>query len=243
MKTVVLAAGTGSRLGEITSARTKGMVSVNGKKLIDYLLDFIDIEMMSEVIVVGGYCYEDLKDHIEVRNNNKIRVIENKDYLKGNIFTLTTALSEFENESFLITNVDHVYPKVMFDKMKENFSGIRAMADFDRNLGMDDMKVKLQSDKTSIEKISKQLTDFDCGYIGMTYVDQSCDKLYRDTVERVIKENGEKSVVENVLHFLAEDNKTAPQICDLSGFGWYEIDTPDELRDAEKKLLTDPHFN
>jgi dTDP-glucose pyrophosphorylase len=31
MKAIVLAAGTGSRLGEITKVRTKGMVPVNGK--------------------------------------------------------------------------------------------------------------------------------------------------------------------------------------------------------------------
>ena len=40
MRAIVLAAGTGSRLGEITKARTKGMVPVKGRKLIDYLLDF-----------------------------------------------------------------------------------------------------------------------------------------------------------------------------------------------------------
>jgi len=242
MRTVVLAAGTGSRLGEITKARTKGMVPMREKKLIDYLLDFIDIDMMEEVIVVGGFCYEDLRDHIALRNNNKIRVIENTEYLKGNIFTLVRALREFSDDSFLITNVDHVYPRVMFDTMKESFSGIRAMCDFDRNLGADDMKVKLDDDGEHVSRISKQLDDFDCGYIGMTYVDRSMEKLYRATVEKVIAKNGDKSVVENVLHYLAEEGSNAPAICDLSGFGWYEIDTPEELKIAEEKIVTDPHF-
>jgi choline kinase len=243
MKTVVLAAGTGSRLGEITSARTKGMVPANNKKLIDYLLDFIDIDMMSEIIVVGGYCYEDLRDHIQKRENSKIRVVENKDYLKGNIYTLLTALNEFSNESFLITNVDHIYPSIMFEKMKESFSGIKAMCDFDRSLGNDDMKVKLDNDKQYIAEISKQLSDFDCGYIGMTYVDKKMDSVYREAIGKVIEKNGEKSVVENILHYLSEEGNNRPKICDLSGFGWYEIDTPEELRSAEKKLLDDPNFN
>lgn len=242
MKTIVLAAGTGSRLGEITSARTKGMVPANDKKLIDYLLDFIDIDMMSEVIVVGGYCYEDLKDHIQKRENNKIRVIENKEYLKGNIYTLITALKEFSDESFLITNVDHIYPPIMFDKMKESFSGITAMSDFDRTLGDDDMKVKLDENKKYISEISKKLKDFDCGYIGMTYVDKEMDSVYRSAIDKVIEENGDNSVVENILHYLSKDENSKPRICDLSGFGWYEIDTPEELRSAEKKLLDDPNF-
>jgi choline kinase len=243
MKVVVLAAGTGSRLGEITKARTKGMVPVLGRKLIDYLLDFIDISMMDEVIVTGGFCYEDLRAHLDERKNPKIRVIENKEYLKGNIFTLKRALSEFDNDSFLITNVDHVYPRVMFDKMKQSFSGITAMCDFDRNLGADDMKVKLKSGERRIERISKQLDAFDCGYIGMTYVDKSMNGIYRAAVDRVVAKNGDKAVVENVLHLLAEEGINSPSICDLSGFGWYEIDTPDELRAAEEKLKTDRHFN
>jgi len=67
MKAVVLAAGTGSRLKEITKARTKGMVPVKGKKLIDYLFDFFEMDFFDEVIVVGGFCYEDLRDHITER--------------------------------------------------------------------------------------------------------------------------------------------------------------------------------
>jgi L-glutamine-phosphate cytidylyltransferase len=242
MRTVVLAAGTGSRLGEITKARTKGMVPVKGKRLIDYLLDFLDIDMMDEVIVVGGFCYEDLRDHIAQRKDPKIRVIENKEYLKGNIFTLVRALREFEDDSFLITNVDHVYPRVMFDMMKKSFTGVRAMCDFDRTLGADDMKVKLSDDKRNVRHMSKQLESFDCGYIGMTYVDRSMNCLYRETVEKVIAKNGDKAVVENILHYLAEEGKNQPSICDLSDFGWYEIDTPEELYAAEKKIVDDPHF-
>ena len=243
MKAIVLAAGTGSRLGELTKARTKGMVPVRGKRLIDYLLEFFEPDFFDEIIVVGGFCYEDLRDHIISRSYKKVRVIENKEYLKGNIFTLLTALGEFSGGSFLLTNVDHIYPRVMFAKMKQNFSGIRAMCDFDRKLGADDMKVKLAAGTGNIEKISKQLDDFDCGYIGMTYVDKSMESLYRGAVEDTISRFGEKAVVENILQVLAGKGESAPAICDLSGFGWYEVDTPEDLMIAEKGLRDDKNFN
>ena len=242
MKAVVLAAGTGSRLGEITKARTKGMVPVKGKKLIDYLLEFFERDFFDEIIVVGGFCYEDLRDHINSHGYKNVRVIENREYLKGNIFTLLTALREFKNDSFLITNVDHIYPRVMFEKMKKSMSGITAMCDFDRSLGDDDMKVKLGPDRKSVKAISKQLTDFDCGYIGMTYVDSSMGGLYRNTIEEVIGRFGEKAVVENILQVLAEKEGVAPVICDLSGFGWYEVDTGEDLMRAEKGLEHDSNF-
>lgn len=242
MKAVVLAAGTGSRLGEITKARTKGMVPVKGKKLIDYLLEFFERDFFDEIIVVGGFCYGDLRDHINSHGYKNVRVIENSEYLKGNIFTLLTALREFKNDSFLITNVDHIYPRVMFEKMKKSMSGITAMCDFDRSLGDDDMKVKLGPDRKSVKAISKKLTDFDCGYIGMTYVDSSKGELYRNTIEEVIGRFGEKAVVENILQVLAEKEGGAPVICDLSGFGWYEVDTEEDLMRAEKGLEHDSNF-
>ncbi len=242
MRAIVLAAGTGSRLGEITKARTKGMVPVNGKPLIDWLMEFFQPDFFDEILVVGGFFYEDLRDHLHSKGYPRVRVIENSEYLKGNIFTLMRALKEFERDSFLITNVDHVYPRTMFDRMKLALEGITAMCDFDRDLGADDMKVKLRGDERTVLSISKQLADFDCGYIGMTYVDSLKEKLYRETVGRTVERFGEKAVVENVLQLLAEDEKTAPVICDLSGVGWYEIDTPEELRSAEKQLLSDRNF-
>lgn len=242
MRAVVLAAGTGSRLGEITKARTKGMVPVRGKRLIDYLLEFFEHDFFDEIIIVGGFCYEDLREHINSHGYKKVRVIENKEYLKGNIFTLITALREFENDSFLITNVDHIYPRVMFNKMKESMRSITAMCDFDRSLGHDDMKVKLADDGKRVAAISKQLADFDCGYIGMTYVDASMESLYRDTINEVIKRYGEKAVVENILQVLSEKDRGVPVICDLSGFGWYEVDTEEDLMRAEKGLENDLNF-
>jgi len=242
MRAVVLAAGTGSRLGEITKARTKGMVPVRGKRLIDYLLDFFEHDFFDEIIVVGGFCYEDLREHINSHDYKKVRVIENKEYLKGNIYTLITALREFSGDSFLITNVDHIYPRVMFQKMKQSMSRITAMCDFDRSLGDDDMKVKLAADRVKVESISKQLKDFDCGYIGMTYVDVSMESLYRETINEVIERYGEKAVVENILQVLSEKDRGVPVICDLSGFGWYEVDTEEDLMRAEKGLEHDSNF-
>lgn len=242
MRAIVLAAGTGSRLGELTKTRTKGMVPVNGKRLIDYLLDFLEPSFFNEIMVVGGFHFEDIRDHISKKNLPNVRVYENREYLKGNIFTLITALQKFSGDSFLITNVDHIYPPAMFQKMKQSFRGVTAMCDSDRALGDDDMKVKLDEKTRKIAYISKTLKQFDCGYIGMTYVDGEIDSIYRNAIQETLLRFGEKAVVENILQVLAEEEKTAPVICDLSGMGWYEVDTVEDLVSAEKNLLKDKNF-
>jgi choline kinase len=205
------------------------------------LLEFFEIKFFDEILIVGGFYYEDLKNHIEKRKLKNVRVLENEEYLKGNIFTLMRALKEFSNDSFLITNVDHIYPRKMFIKMKESFKSITAMCDFDRTLTNDDMKVKLRKGST-IESIRKDLNEFDCGYIGMTYVDKTANSIYHDAVKKAVEKFGEKAVAENVLQILANDESTAPGICDLSGIGWYEVDTEEDLKKAEAGLLKDKNF-
>lgn len=242
MKAIVLAAGTGSRLGEITKARTKGMVPVHGKRLIDYLLEFLDPDFFDRIFVVGGFHYTDLKDYIAGKKMKRVEVLENRDYLKGNIITLKRGLDEFSNDSFLITVVDHIFPPVMFKKMKKYFKYITAMCDSDRKLQSDDMKIKFYHKKSTIRGISKELDDYDCGYIGMTFVDKSMEQTYRDAFAEALKAYGDSAVVEKVLQVLADNPDTAPSVGDLSGFGWYEVDTPDDLSRAERSLLKNKNF-
>jgi len=77
----------------------------------------------------------------------------------------------------------------------------------------------------------------------MTYVDKSMEIAYRDAAYKAIERYGEKAVVENIVQILAENPKVAPIICDLSGFGWYEVDDENDLIKAEKGLLQNQNFN
>ena len=239
MRAVILAAGTGSRLG---GATTKALVEVNGKKLIDYLFDFIDMDIFDKIYIVGGYHFTELSSYIETFKNNKIVLLENKNFLKGNIFTLLKALDEFDNDSFLITNSDHIYPPVMFDKMEKYFNNITSMCDFDRILGQDDMKIKLFNNSNQIEFIDKKLFDFDCGYIGMTFIHKDNYQLYKNALIETLDKKGDNAVVENILQTLSSNKENAPYICDLSNFGWYEVDDVSDLQKAEMLIKQNNNF-
>ena len=76
----------------------------------------------------------------------------------------------------------------------------------------------------------------------MTYVDKSVEKIYRNAADKALERFGEKAVVENMLQILAEDKNNAPGICDLSAFGWYEVDNYEHLKAAETGLEKDKNF-
>lgn len=55
MQAIILAAGMGKRLKELTQDRTKCMVQVNGVALIDRMLHQIESRHLSRIVIVVGY--------------------------------------------------------------------------------------------------------------------------------------------------------------------------------------------
>ena len=64
MQAIILAAGMGKRLKELTQNNTKCMVKVNGVTLIDRMLHQIERQHLSRIIIVVGYEGKKLIDYI-----------------------------------------------------------------------------------------------------------------------------------------------------------------------------------
>jgi choline kinase len=239
MNAVVLAAGTGSRLVDLTRDIPKALIPVNGIPLIQHSLTFVRALGCENVFVVGGFYYEKLRAHLD--HEDGITLVENRQFLKGSILSLTKALPHVKH-SFLLLNVDHIYPK----RLAASFSGSRlfqnnitAFVDFDRPLREDDMKVQLNS-KQEVERISKNLREFDGGYIGLTYVPEDLLERYKEVAMRIERTN-EDSSAEAVLQAFA-DLQVGPSIFDTSGIQWLEVDNHQDLQNAERILRRVPHF-
>lgn len=239
---IILAAGMGTRLGELSKDKGKALFEVADKPLIKYAVDFMRELGASRIFVVGGYVFSKLQ---ELLKNENVLLHQNINYEgRGNIFSLLSVLPEIQN-SFVMMNVDHIYNRALAPVIRSQFQGITAFCDFDRQLGADDMKVLLSPSPTtnynlqptSLLKMSKQLTEFHCGYVGMTYVNQSELIKYKKAANEVLATCGDQAVVENVLAHLAEQGESV-SIGDISGHGWLEIDTPDEFHRAEEIILT-----
>ncbi|MDE7089966.1 MAG: NTP transferase domain-containing protein, partial [Prevotella sp.] len=54
MQAVILAAGMGKRLGELTKDNTKCMLSVNGERLIDRVIQMLAVRNVTRLVMVVG---------------------------------------------------------------------------------------------------------------------------------------------------------------------------------------------
>ncbi len=243
MQVIILAAGLGSRLGDLTEACPKALVKVAGRPLVGYALDFARRTSAQHLRVVGGFHHDEVAKFVREEQPNA-KLIENTEFRKGNLLTLLAALEERGSEDgYLVMNTDHIYrpsiSAVVADVMR-NATEVTAFCDFDRLLTNDDMKVTLTPDadveKRRVVAMSKQLPKWDCGYVGMTFVPAARAAAHLAAAHRVRETVGEdKAVVEQVLVELARCGE-APVIADISGHGWLEVDEPHERARAEQVL-------
>jgi len=230
---VLLAAGMGTRLGELGGGLPKALFDAAGQKLIDRALTFAERLGATERIIVGGYRFDLLAAHVEPQRAQRqpFRLVENTRYTLGNLWTLETVLPEITGD-FHLMNIDHVYPAAVVARIQEQpGERITAFVDFDRTLTADDMKVGLVDGARHIAKISKQLPVWDCGYVGMTFVPAAHLARYRQAVADVRATVGDAANVEAVLQRLADDGEPVA-IGDISGIGWHELDTPEDVERA-----------
>lgn len=240
MKAILLAAGLGSRLGPLTSTTPKATITVASQPLIKRVIKFTRQIGVSDIIVVGGYNSDQLWKTIDLID---ILKVENPDYKKGNLYSLAAAKQHLDDD-FVLLNIDHLYPSHLARMIGETTDGVWAVSDFDRRLYQDDMKVRIRGQLNQIAfvaAISKELDEFDGGYCGMTVVRGNARHDYMKALENVLKHGREQAVVEDVLAELIRMDH-APAVLDISGIRWLEIDTQEDLANAERILRMKPHF-
>lgn len=117
MQAIILAAGMGKRLGNYTKENTKCMVSVNGVKLIDRMLEALSELNLTRVIIVVGYKRKELIDYIGNRYEGilKIEYINNPIYDKtNNIYSLALAKVKMAEDDTILLESDLIFEKKCF---------------------------------------------------------------------------------------------------------------------------------
>ena len=111
MQAIILAAGMGKRLGELTQNNTKCMVKVNGVTLIDRLMTQLSELSLKKIIIVIGYQGEKLRSYLgENYLNTKIEYIYNPIYDKtNNIYSLALAKESLQEDDSLLIESDLIF--------------------------------------------------------------------------------------------------------------------------------------
>lgn len=110
MRAIILAGGRGARLGGLTDFRSKVLLPVAGKPLLDWLLDELALAGVSEVVIVHYYAGERILTHIGSGRDFDLDIrfaLQQSD--RGTMGSLMTGFSQIgEDERMLVLNGDNM---------------------------------------------------------------------------------------------------------------------------------------
>jgi L-glutamine-phosphate cytidylyltransferase len=232
MNVIILAAGMGTRLGSITRDIPKALIAVMGKELVRYIVGMALYVNVSKIIVVGGCGFNNLKAFLEANVPEAI-VTENPDYKKGNIYSLKCALP-FINEDFLIFNVDHVFSKDLLNIIIRTCDASKEITVFCDNIKhIEEDQMKVSANGNRLQKISKKMKSYDTGYIGLVYCPKVMTSSFIKATNAVMNKNNEDAMTEDILNYLVSEDKFI-KVADVGGYKWFEVDTLEDLSQAEE---------
>ena len=240
MQAIILAAGMGKRLGDLTRNNTKCMVKVNGVPLIDRTLTQLSRLDLSRVILVIGYEGEKLRAHVgESYKGLKITYIENPVYDKtNNIYSLSLAKKELQEDDTLLIESDLIFEGQLLDKLVNNPYPNLALVD-KYETWMDGTMVKLDDDNNIVNFVPKKAFRYD--EVDSYYKTVNIYKFSRDFLknsyvpflEAYTKALGNNEYYEQVLRVITLLDKCDLKALPLEGEKWYEIDDIQDLDIAE----------
>jgi len=236
VKGVILAAGDGTRLDPLTRHTPKPLVAVAGRSMVTYGLRALIEAGVIELTIVVGHLGDQIW-HVLGETHYRgahLTYVESPDRHEGNGLSLYAAREAVGEEPFVLTMADHL----ISPRLIRRLLAARPMQD---TLCVDsqpspvvqvDEATQVWVDRTGrIRHIGKNLlrwNGLDTGVFWLT-------PAVFQAVEGVRAAGLSAPTLTQVCRWLIERGRGL-KACDVSGLFWVDVDTPADLRRAERVL-------
>jgi 1L-myo-inositol 1-phosphate cytidylyltransferase len=228
---VILAAGRGSRLGQIS----KPLVQVGGVPLIGRILQGLHHAGIEDVVIVLGYQGERIKAAVSggLGGSLRVRFAYNAAWERSNGVSLLAAAPLLDGP-FVLLMADHLFEtdilRAVMSARLDRFAGVLAV---DRGHEEvfdlpDATKVELVEDR--IERIGKELDSFNAIDTGIFAL---APRIF-DELRHAAGQNAGDCSLSQGIERLCRDR--AMGWMDVSGRFWLDVDTPEARAHAEALL-------
>ena len=241
MKTVILAAGIGSRLKPLTDYNPKCLLKIGEKSILEMTIENILATNNSEIIIVTGYLEDKIREFLRERFPKlKITIIYNKFYAStNNIYSLWLAKDAVLGDDMMMMDSDIVFDKGIITKLlNSGYKNCLALKRHD--VHYEEIKVKTDV-KGRVVEISKEvnLTEAEGESIGIeVFGRDALTELYNILERKVVTEKKVNQFYESAFQELAGNDL---YIVDTTEYFCMEIDNKEDLATAEELVLN--HLN
>ena len=249
MQAVILAAGMGKRLGELTKGNTKCMIEVGGETLISRLLRQLDKHSLSKIILVVGYKAQELKDYLAtLQVQTPIEFVENTVYDKtNNIYSLYLAKDYLTTEDTLLFESDLIMEDAVISKLIEHPYPDLALVDkyeswMDGTVVTLDEENRIQRFIPNSQFKYEEIPSYYKTVNVYKFSQQFSANMYVPFLEAYCTALGKNEYYEQVLRVITILDNSGMRALPLTGEQWYEIDDIQDL-DIAESIFTDRTYD
>lgn len=237
---VILAAGMGSRLQDITKNEVpKGLIKVNGKTLVERSIEKLRSLGIEKIYIVTGHlseAYDEL-----AKKNKYIKTIKNRKYKATGSMTSLSILEHELKEDFLLLESDLIYEVYGLIKLI-NFEQDDCVLLSGKTNSGDECYVEIRDD--NLYKISKHKEEIENVYGELVGISKISIELYKEMLKQYKNFNIEtmeydqrikKYDYENAIFDAAKNRKIG--YLKIENLIWGEIDDKNHLNRIEKIIL------
>ncbi len=246
MQGMILAAGMGKRLKELTKNNTKCMVKVNGVTLIERMLHQLDRLHLSRIVIVVGYEGQKLIDYIATLDiRTPVCFVNNSIYDKtNNIYSLALAKEYLVQEDTLLLESDLIFEDSVLSMLLEDERETLALVDKYESW-MDGTCIKVGEGDLITAFVSGSRFAFEesAAYYKTVNVYKFSrhfsETHYVPFLEAYVKALGNNEYYEQVLRVITMLDEPEIKAKRLNGQLWYEIDDIQDLDIASSMFMED----
>lgn len=240
MQAIILAAGMGTRLEEITKKIPKCMVKVKDHTIIERQITQLDKMNLSRIIIINGYLKNILETYINSLDiKTPIIFIENKIYdSTNNIYSLYLSKDYLKEEDAILLESDLIFSNDTLTNLSKQYSTTAVISKYHN--WMDGTTVKINAHNKITHFIPKQyIADENKNKLFKTVNIYKINKEYSNNylipfLEFFLKIFGANEYYEQVFRLISEIKANSMSTVKIDPNDWYEIDNKNDLKNAEK---------
>ena len=229
MKGIILSAGVGSRLLPLTENLPKCLVEVDGRAILDHQLDALCAAGITEVVIVGGYRFPQIAEHIaRSRPPLAIDLVFNPFWSVASSIGSVWMARDHLDAPFCLMNGDTVFDASVVERaIGHGGPGLGLLVEPLRDPQLDDM-LAIVTDGL-IEAVAKDLPVEKATHRSLGVIlSFSADGAYRDALEQVIAAPGGLNAYHHaIIARLAATYGVSAVVNDAGA--WQEIDRPEDI--------------
>lgn len=238
MEALILAAGRGSRMGELGGGLPKALLRVGDRPIIGHQLSLLFEQGIRKVTVVVGFEAQRTARSIQqvVPAGMQLNFVTNPFFgVTNTLGSFWLALSAISDD-LVYMNGDTIFDRPVLHRLLDSTADI-AMAVDDHPCGEEEMKVVIQDG--AIIRVSKQVNpaDADGEFIGVAKLSRPAVEAFSAAALKALDDCGPMSYAEAAFEVMAAEGHRLTPV-DVTGLYWQEIDFEADLERARSEF---PH--